>query len=350
MKFGQFHLFSVPPWTDSNSMIPDEIAQIVKADELGYDEAWLAEHNARRYGVVGNCHLSAAAVATVTKQIRIGTAVTRLPLHHPLHIAEDLGFVDVLSKGRLDWGVGKGYDPLEFATYGVPFEEREERWEDAFNAVRHIWKTGRLEYSGKYNQIPDGELFPPPYQKPEPPIFRMVSRSDSSVVWAAERLFPMVIGQGPEWDDAKHKMELYADTADKAGHARDDIQRALDNCWQLKQMHLAESDDVAAKQYRDALMWYFDIRDNRTMFGFSREPQPYEYYLQHRSVLVGSPGRILEDLQEYSEFTGIKNVICWFNCGGQPQQQVMEAMTGFASEVMPRLRGETEREPAAAAT
>ncbi|MGD9713637.1 MAG: LLM class flavin-dependent oxidoreductase [Thermomicrobiales bacterium] len=337
MKFGLFHLSSVPPWKTPHEAITDEFDQMLAADRLGYDELWLAEHNARRYGIVGTAHLTAAALARATTRIRIATAVTRLPLHHPLHIAEDLAYVDVLSDGRFDWGVGKGYDPLEFSTYGIPFEEREERWQETFDAVRAIWKTGRTAYEGRFVTIPDAELFPQPKQQPEPPIYVMVSRSDSSVIWAAERLFPVVLGQGPEWDDAKHKMELYSETAAKAGHGSEQIRDALSRCWQLKQTHMAETTAQAQEAYREGLMWYFDIRDNRVMFGFAREPKPYEYYLSHRSVIVGSPEQVLADLQEYREYTGIQNVITWFNCGGQPQGQVIDVLQAFASEIMPKL-------------
>ena len=337
MKFGLFHLFSVPPWSNPGDAIDHEFDQMVEADRLGYDELWLAEHNARRYGIVGSTQLSAAALARATKRIRIGTAVTRLPLHHPLHLAEDLAFVDVLSGGRLDWGVGKGYDPLEFSTYGVPFEEREERWQETFDAVRRIWETGRIAHEGKFYTIPDGELFPLPSQLPHPPIYLMVSRSDSSVIWAAERLYPMVLGQGPEWDDARHKMQLYADTASSAGHSDEQITNALSRCWQLKQVHIAETTAQAEAEYKDALLWYFNIRDNRVMFGFDREERPYEYYLKHRSVLVGTPESVAADLREYREFTGIQNVITWFNCGGQPHQQVMRTLRTFAERVMPGL-------------
>lgn len=346
MKFGQFHLFSEPPWTNSRDAVANEMEQVVLADRLGFHEAWLAEHNARRYGIVGSCHLTAAALAAVTTQIRLGTAVTRLPLHHPLHLAEDLALVDILSRGRLDWGVGKGYDPLEFETYGVPFDEREERWEDTFDAVRQIWASGRIGYSGRFTSIPDGELYPKPFQTGGPPIYRMVSRSDSSVVWAAERLYPIIIGQGPDWEDVRHKMELYGETAANAGFKDAEIRDALGRCWQLKQMHIADTSEQAEREYKDGLMWYFDIRDNRTMFGFPRDPQPYEYYLSHRSVLVGSPRKVLDDLQEYREFTGVNNVICWFNCGGQPQAQVLNAMTSFAADIMPTL--EDVAAPAAA--
>ena len=120
MKFSTFHLFSLPPWLTGAEMLHGELEQAEWLEDFGFEEAWLAEHNARVYGVVGSLQIMAAALAAKTKRIRIGAAVTRLPLHHPLHTAEDLALIDVLSNGRFDLGFGKGYDPLEFETYGVP--------------------------------------------------------------------------------------------------------------------------------------------------------------------------------------------------------------------------------------
>jgi alkanesulfonate monooxygenase SsuD/methylene tetrahydromethanopterin reductase-like flavin-dependent oxidoreductase (luciferase family) len=338
MKFGTFHLFSVAPWTTPHDVIEDEMNQIVAEDEAGFDVIWLAEHNGRRYGVVGSVLLTVAAAARLTKRARLATAVIRLPLHHPLHLAEDLAYVDVLSGGRVDFGVGKGYDPLEFSTYGVPFEEREERWQDVFASVLHIWETGRTEHAGTFNQGADAELFPGLVQQPVLPIYIMVSRSDSSVVWAAERLYPIHLGQGPDWDNVKHKMELYAETARNAGFGDEAIDNALSNCWQVKQMHLSASTDQAADEYRDGLMWYFQTKTNRVMFGYSPDPVPFEGYRDHHAVLLGSSERIIDQLGRYCEYTGVQNVTCWFNCGSQPQGQVLADVDRFAAEVAPALR------------
>ena len=340
MKFGTFTLFSNPPWRSDPQTVEEEFDQLVGADELGFDEVWLAEHNARRYGVVGDVAVVAAALARATSRIRIGTAVTRLPLHHPLHLAENLALVDLLSGGRLDWGVGKGYDPLEFSTYGVPFEEREERWMETFDAVRHIWRTGRTGFEGRFHRIPDAEYYPAPSRPEGPPISIMCSRSDSTVVWAAERLFPVVLGQGPDWDDVRHKLELYRETAAAAGYGAEDIDRTMANCWQLKQVHVAETGAAARAEYRDAFMWYYEIKNNRIMFGYPAEEKPYEYFLEHKSVILGAPDEVAADLRSYRSYTGMPNVICWFNCGGQPRHQVRRAMELFSQDVMPELRTE----------
>ncbi len=338
MSFSTFHLYSLPPWMTEEEMVHNEIEQAVWLEQLGFEEAWLAEHNARAYGVVGSLQITAAALAARTTRIRIGAAVTRLPLHHPLHTAEDLALVDVISGGRFDWGIGKGYDPLEFSTYGVPFEERDGRWEEALEIVLMAWRDGRVAYEGKYWNIPETEVFPKTVQKPHPPVFLMVTQSDSSVVFAAKRLLPVIFGQGPDWDNAKGKMELYRETARRAGFTEEAIGKAVSRIAQLKQVHVAPTTKQARDEYEKGLMWYFSISANRGMFGFNIEPQPYDYYLNHRSVILGTAEQVADQMEQYRDYTGINNIVCWFNCGGQPHGQVRRSMESFAEKVTPRFR------------
>ncbi|MGE0059180.1 MAG: LLM class flavin-dependent oxidoreductase [Dehalococcoidia bacterium] len=338
MSFSTFHIFSQPPWYTDREVLLNEIEQGVWNEELGFDEAWLAEHNGRVYGITGSLQVTAAALAAQTKRIRIGAAVTRLPLHHPLHTAEDLAMVDIISNGRFDWGIGKGYDPLEFESYGVPFEEREERWAEALEIVLSAWRDGRIAYDGKHYQIPETELFPKPVQHPAPPTFVMVTQSDSSVEFAARRLFPFILGQGPDWDDAKHKVELYRRIAQEAGHDEADIDATLGRTAQLKQIHVSTSVEKGREEYEKGLMWYFQTSANRGMFGFNKEPQPFEYYTNHRSVIIGAPEMVRDQIEEYRAYTGINNIVCWFNCGSQPQEQVRASMQLFADKVMPHFK------------
>jgi alkanesulfonate monooxygenase SsuD/methylene tetrahydromethanopterin reductase-like flavin-dependent oxidoreductase (luciferase family) len=337
MKFGTFHLFSQPPWWSEREMIDNELEQARWLEDLGFEEAWLAEHNARVYGIVGSLAITAAALAATTKTLRIGAAVTRLPLHHPLHTAEDLALVDVLSNGSFDWGIGKGYDPLEFETYGVDFEEREARWEESLHIVLRAWRDGRIEHKGRFWTIPETALQPKPIQRPHPPVYVMVTQSDETVVWAAERLYPFIMGQGPDWDNAKGKVDLYRKTALAAGHASADIESVMSRCAQLKQMHVSDSTQKARDEYEKGMMWYFQTSANRGMFGFNKEPQPYDYYLNHRSTILGTPEQVSDQIAEYAEYTGVPNIVAWFNCGGQPQEQVKRSMQLFSSKVMPRF-------------
>ena len=335
MKFGTFNLHAVRD-SDPRDVVREHFAQALAAEQHGFEQVWLAEHNGRDYGLLGNATIAAAAIATATERIRLATAVTRLPLHHPTHLAEDLCYVDTISGGRMDLGIGKGYDGLEFGTYGVDFEDREERWAEGYEAISTILNTHELAFEGKYWSLDGGKLLPPP-QHGTLPIYIMVSRSHDSMRWAAERLLPVALGSGPTPDEVVELLDVYRTTADLAGHPSDAVEETLSKTWQLKQMYVAETTDQAIDEFRDGLMWYFAALGNRAMFQFSREEQPYEYFIRHPAVMVGGPDEVAEKLDAYRRACGVNNLIAWFNVGGQPHERVLDSLQLFGERVMPQV-------------
>jgi CII-binding regulator of phage lambda lysogenization HflD len=132
---------------------------------------------------------------------------------------------------------------------------------------------------------------------------------------------------------------MYAQLASDSGHDDQAIGTVLNNCWQLKPMHVAPTTEQAVAEYRRGLEWYMAELSNRSMFGFAREPKPYEYFVEHQSVLLGSAEKMADDLADYCDRSGINNVICWFNMGGQPHQQVLSALEIFRTDVIPQVAG-----------
>jgi alkanesulfonate monooxygenase SsuD/methylene tetrahydromethanopterin reductase-like flavin-dependent oxidoreductase (luciferase family) len=343
MRFGTFTVQSVGPTTNPGDAVGHYFEQALAAERAGFYEVWLAEHNGRRYGMAGNVVLPAAAIAAATSRIRIGTAVTRLPLHHPVHLCEDLAYVDILSKGRLDWGIGRGYDAYEFAAYGVPFEEAAERWEATYEAVTQMWITGRTEFKSRFHDFADSELLPTPLQRPVLPTYVTIAGSDNSVKWCAERLLPVMFGSGLAPDAARLKLKLYADTAASFGHSTEAIDETLDKTWQLKQVHVGSTTERAVEEYRDGITWYMDALNNRTAFGFSGDRQPYDYYVRHDSVIIGSTEKVIETLAAYHEASAVNNVMCWISIGDQPHAQVINSITRFGEDVIPALTNTKSR-------
>jgi alkanesulfonate monooxygenase SsuD/methylene tetrahydromethanopterin reductase-like flavin-dependent oxidoreductase (luciferase family) len=341
-NFGIFLLSNLPPWKTENQVVQDTLEQARAADGLGFEAIWVGEHSARVYGIVASCQLVLAAAAAQTQRIKLGAAVTRLPLIHPMRAAEEFALVDQISNGRLYLGVGKGYDTLEFDAYGMDIAERDERYQEAQDIIREVWTRGKIVHHGKFYDIPrvgdePVELFPKPFQQPHPPIFVMISQSDSSVEWAARSGYSFILGQLPDWDDVKHKIGLYRRVAREAGFSYDDIDEIIARAQQLKIVNVAETTEQAISEYERGMMWYLDILANRGSFGFQVEHKPYSYYVEHRSVLLGSPEKLIEDLQDYRKYTGMSGVVGWFDAGGQPQEQVLRSMRLFAHHVVPQI-------------
>ena len=130
MKFGLFHSVQLPNPSEQERYYREALEQVLHAERLGYDSVWFTEHHFTRHGIVSATLSVLAYLAGVTETIRLGTAVTVLPFHNPVQLAEQTATVDVLSNGRLDLGVGRGYQWGEFHRMGVPMDEATRRFEE----------------------------------------------------------------------------------------------------------------------------------------------------------------------------------------------------------------------------
>jgi Coenzyme F420-dependent N5,N10-methylene tetrahydromethanopterin reductase and related flavin-dependent oxidoreductases len=123
MRFGTFFFFQAAPGLTHEEVVHRELEQMEWTEELGFDQIWLTEHHFIDYGLAVDPATLATAAASRTRRVRIGLAAAILPFHHPLRLAEQLALVDIISKGRLDIGVGRGNRPAEFRGYHRPQQE-----------------------------------------------------------------------------------------------------------------------------------------------------------------------------------------------------------------------------------
>src|SRR5215471_1785633 len=141
MRFGFFDQLPCPTGFSEPQRYRDFIAQIELGDALGFDTAWLGEiHFCRAFSILADPILVLAAAAQRTTRIRLGTAVTLLPLHNPIKIVEEAATADILSDGRLEFGVGRGV-AYQYPGYGVPLEENRERFEDRLILSSRLGRT-----------------------------------------------------------------------------------------------------------------------------------------------------------------------------------------------------------------
>src|SRR6267378_2384530 len=145
MEIGLFTEFQCPPGMDEAQAFDESLAQVTAAEELGFDAVWLAEIHFQK----GRSVLSSPLViATRTRRMRIGIAVQILPLAHPLHLAEDVATLDHLSKGRLDFGVGRSGLPEHYARFNIPYSESRERFQETLDILLKAWTEERFSYEG----------------------------------------------------------------------------------------------------------------------------------------------------------------------------------------------------------
>src|SRR3984893_1151963 len=186
MRFGFFDQLPCAPGNSELQRYKDIIAQIELGDAVGFDTVWLGEiHFIREFSILADPLMVLAAAAQRTSRIRLGTAVTLLPLHSPIKIAEEAAIADILSDGRLEFGVGRGI-ARHYASYGIPPEESRARFDEALDFILAAWTNDSFSFDGKYFQARELTVVPRPVQTPHPPV-RSAAHSPDALPRAAFR-------------------------------------------------------------------------------------------------------------------------------------------------------------------
>lgn len=207
----------------------DYISDALLAEDLGFTSSWYGEHHFRPCQWTGSPMLVAAAVAARTQRLRVGTAVTLLPFHHPIRVAEDAAVADILSGGRFDLGVGPGSQYEEFVSFGInPKEMNKRSWESIDWIRRAFREPGEFHHRGQFYDIPSMTFTTKPVQDPLPIWWGGMGPLNQQR--AAERGFHFIGPVNPGYDDrlraagrnpedyqvALMAMVCIADSADRA--------------------------------------------------------------------------------------------------------------------------------------
>ena len=186
--------------------------QIVRADQLGFDYAWIAEHHfSNEYGIMPDVFVYAGYLAALTKRIKIGTAAVTLPLANPLRVVENTAFVDILSNGRFALGLGSGYRKYEFDGFGVDFDGRRDLQEEALPLVLELLQRKRIDHHGRHFSFKvDGayEVFPHALQEPHPPIF-LAGATERSIGTAARMGLGLFLSSWTPFDELARQSAYY---------------------------------------------------------------------------------------------------------------------------------------------
>lgn len=349
MKFGLFYQLPCAPEQQEATRYYETIEQIVYADELGFDTAWLAElHFNRPFSIMPSPLIVAAAAAQRTKRIRLGTAVALLSLQHPLRAAEDAATVDILSQGRLEFGVGRGTIALHFQGFNVSRDESRERFEEALTIIKQAWTQPTCTFDGKYFHVPETTIVPHPLQKPYPPL-RIAANSPETATFAGEHGHAVFVASPihPLPTLPEH-LETYRHAFRAAGH-----HDKIEDIAILFPLYVADSEAQVRREVEASFMHYFRTVSRQAQMGERDHSASYAYLRDVRKrmnamtwdevnatmALYGSPDTCAQKLDAAHKICRMDQVICWFNPGGLvPHRQVLTSMRRFAEEVMPAYK------------
>jgi alkanesulfonate monooxygenase SsuD/methylene tetrahydromethanopterin reductase-like flavin-dependent oxidoreductase (luciferase family) len=346
MKFGITNLFADTGSKTQAQVFDETLAEIEFAEELGFDSVWLAEHHLSEYGMLGSPLMFAAAIAQRTNQIRIGTAVLVLPFYHPLRLAEDVAVVDILSKGRLDLGWGRGYQPLEFSGLGFAQEEAKGRAEECVEIMKLAWTQERFSYHGKFYHFDNVSVYPKPVQDPHPPLWRAaVSPPTFEAAGAAGE--PILTS--PSFSSLaaiKEQFDTYTAALAAVGHKPSDFDLPL-----MQRVYVGSDEREAYETPKPHLLWYYRTLSGLLTDGAIDESKGFDGWakraakikgveyddLYNKAVNFGSSEQVIDQIKVLESEIGVTHYICWFNIGGLPHEKVMASIERFAKEVIPEF-------------
>lgn len=350
MKFGLFYQL---PCADSQSepvRYQETLEQIRVADELGFDCAWLAElHFFKSFSIMPSPLIVAAVAAQQTKKIRLGIAVNLLPLYPPLRCAEDGATVDILSNGRLDFGVGRGALPLHFAGFNVSREESRERFEEALQIIRKAWTEERFSFNGQYYQVHDVVVVPKPVQKPHPPV-RIAANSPETAVFAGREGYSVFLASVTNpLPRMREQVARYRQAQAEHGQAA----TALDVA-SLFFVSVGDSVEGVRSAVEGSITNYYHTANRMIRAGTPLQPgESYGYLreaqrqadvlsfadIERNIAIFGEPQQCIDKIHTLHREVGMGQLICWFNPGGLvPHRRVLSMMERFACAVMPTVR------------
>ena len=332
MKFGIFVFGdNHPALGRSNQKYYDEVMTIAEwAEELGFDSFWLGEHHLYWYGTCVSPPMIIAALAQRTKKLRLGPAVSVLPLHHPLLVAEEYALADNLCGGRLNFAIGSGFSPLEYQSFGMSMEEAREKYWEAFELILKAWTQEEFSHLGKHYRVENGSLYVKPLQKPLPPTW-IAASSDETLLRAGELGFPIMgipFARSASLLEVKQKNELFKEAYFRSGHKSEpEIIVAL-------HVYLRHNEKDAVESARPCFDRVVDYLKKYRRPG-ARVPD-FDTLKKDQLAVFATPEDACAIFREY-ENTGVTHIICMVNFGGVPMPEVRRTLDLMAKEVMPKF-------------
>jgi natural product biosynthesis luciferase-like monooxygenase protein len=320
--------------------------EVSYAEELGFDSIWLGEHHFCRY-ICPAPQIVAAAVAQRTKKLRIGTAIVLLPHHDPVRLAEDYALVDLLSGGRLDLGVGRGFIKATYDGFNQSMSESRERFNESLELIERAWQQPTFSYQGKFYKANNVTILPRPLQKPSPPIFMAAAVSPESFTAAGEKGHSILLAPFIQSRAAlKENVQLYKETLLRSGYSPENLEIVAGY-----HSFVEDTADLARQKWESHYMRYMHFVGSLIAPGEYTSPQ-YESWrrsgealrqitweqMYPTQVLCGDPAQCVERVGLMQEQFGVTHFMVYMDLGGLEQRELLKSMERFATRVMPHFR------------
>ncbi len=352
MKFGIIEL-SQPdkdvesyPYREVHERVTQEI---IDADRNGYDYVWIAEHHASDgYGILPDPLTYIAYLANLTERITLCSGVMVVPLHNVVRLVENISFVDVLTNGRIAFGIGSGYRNHEFEALGADFENRRAYQAEALDVMMKLFHDHQIDHTGVH--LPDikidgsYEVLPRSVQQPHPPMY-MGAASDESIELCARYGLGLLTSTLTPMQQLAPKAQLYLERCreteapynENPGHGSVGIGRMV---------YVAETDAQAEHEAGEAVVRHVHSFTGASTSGYlgtisqeNKEAYSVAGYseLCEDTIIYGSAETVTERIKYLEELTGATSLILHFPPYNSREQN-RRVLQRFAEDVIPKFR------------
>ena len=359
MKVSLFTEIQCPADAVPVNRLDEFLEQAELADTLGFRGFWIAEiHCQPKFSLLSAPYAVLGAASQRTRRLRLGVAVNTLPVHHPVHLAEQAAMLDLLTHGRMDFAAGGGHPHSRvYECFGVDHQKTHELIEESVKVIQAAWTEDVLKFEGRFFQIPEVVVNPKPLQKPTPPIYIAASSPEGVEVAArlGVNLFLPIHTRTQE--QVLSLANGYWAGLKKHGHQAGSRELGL-----LVPMHLAKTIEEARQRAADGIMSYYtiigEVRSSyidwltrrgsplpaRLLKTATGEGLTFERVCAEHAV-VGDSDMAVAGLQLLADKTRAGHILAWMNIGSTPHKFVLESMEQLAREVMPRIKADRPARP-----
>jgi len=361
MRFGVFYEHQLPrPWEEGSELklFQEALDQVELADRLGIDYAWEVEHHfLEEYSHSSAPEVFLAAASQRTRRIRLGHGIVLMPpgYNHPARVAERIATLDLVSKGRVDWGTGESASRAELEGFGVTPGERRAMWRESVEQAANMLVMNPYPgFQGKYFSMPPRNVVPKPVQKPHPPLWVACSNRET-IHLAAQLGIGALTFAFIDPSEAKHWVDGYYETFKKEcvpiGHA------VNPNIAMVTGFSCDRDADAAARRAADGFRFFQFALGHHYAFGKHQPGRTniWTKFLAVREQLglevlgagtgcVGTPDQIRATLSAFQSH-GVDQTVFIQQGGKNRHEDICDSLELFAREVMPEFHeGEEERQ------
>ncbi len=283
---------------------------VLECERLGYHSVWLDDHLMFGKRPILECWTTLATLSSLTTRIRLGTMVLCSSFRNPALLAKMAATVDVISGGRLEFGIGAGVQKEEHIAYGLPFPEariRIERMKEAVEIIKKMWTEEKANYKGKHYEVNEAVCLPKPVQKPHPPITIGGGGEKLTLKVTAQYADRYDFGYIPSLELYKHKLEVLDSYCRAVGRNPQEIEKS---CWPGGQVLISRDKKAIGEKL------------------LQRKPKRFTIGDFEKLNLVGTPNACLKKLRPYADL-GVTHFMLFF--GDLPS---LDGLRLFAESIM----------------